>query len=211
MKMTLIKITSSWLCATGVAVISSYCILTHNNGKAGDQKKAEQIAYRASKRGTVSEYKSTNKHSSAVRKTTKAKVVKEIKKVCGEDYPVSLRYSVCSMTRGFNQGAVPGEEFTEVGRSMEESEKAIRILEEAGYDMFDCDNGTYDAWYWAHPPVYAPLNTNLKYVEHIKRFTTKPVVSAGRMQPDAAAKAIAAGRIDAMGVGRQSSEPAITY
>ena len=130
-------------------------------------------------------------------------IVKEIKKVCGEDYPVSLRYSVCSMTRGFNAGAVPGETFEEVGRSMEESEKAIRILEEAGYDLFNCDNGTYDAWYWAHPPVYAPLNINLSYVEHIKNFTTKPVVCAGRMQPEAAAESIAAGRIDAMGVGRQ--------
>ena len=130
-------------------------------------------------------------------------VVREIKKVCGEDYPVSLRYSVCSMTRGFNQGAVPGEEFTEVGRSMEESEQAIRILEDAGYDMFDCDNGTYDAWYWAHPPVYAPLNMNLPYVEHIKRFTSKPVVCAGRMQPEEAADSIGAGRIDAMGIGRQ--------
>lgn len=130
-------------------------------------------------------------------------VVREIKKVCGEDYPVSLRYSVCSMTRGFNEGAVPGEEFTEVGRTLEESEKAIKILEDAGYDMFNCDNGTYDAWYWAHPPVYAPLNINLSYVEHIKNFTTKPVVCAGRMQPDAAAESIAAGRIDAMGIGRQ--------
>ena len=130
-------------------------------------------------------------------------VVKEIKKVCGKDYPVSLRYSVCSMTRGFNQGAVPEEVFTEVGRSMEESEKAIRILEEAGYDMFSCDNGTYDAWYWAHPPVYAPLNMNLSYVEHIRQFTSKPVVCAGRMQPDAAAASIAAGKIDAMGIGRQ--------
>ena len=130
-------------------------------------------------------------------------IVKEIKKVCGEDFPVSLRYSVCSMTRGFNQGAVPGEEFEEVGRSMAESEKAIKILEEAGYDLFNCDNGTYDAWYWAHPPVYAPLNINLSYVEHIKQFTSKPVVCAGRMQPDAAAESIAAGRIDAMGVGRQ--------
>ena len=37
-------------------------------------------------------------------------VVREIKRVCGEDFPVSLRYSVCSMTRGFNEGAVPGEE-----------------------------------------------------------------------------------------------------
>ena len=113
-------------------------------------------------------------------------IVREIKKVCGEDFPVSLRYSVRSMTRGFNQGAVPGEEFTEVGRTMEESEKAIKILEEAGYDMFNCDNGTYDAWYWSHPPVYAPLNMNLADVEHIKQFTS-----------------IAAGRIDAMGLGRQ--------
>ena len=130
-------------------------------------------------------------------------IVKEIKKVCGEDFPVSLRYSVRSMTRGFNEGAVPGEDFVEVGRTTEESEQAIKILEDAGYDMFDCDNGTYDAWFWAHPPVYAPLNMNLSYVEHIKRFTTKPVVCAGRMQPDAAAESIAAGRIDAMGVGRQ--------
>ncbi|MBR6314252.1 MAG: FAD-dependent oxidoreductase, partial [Clostridia bacterium] len=130
-------------------------------------------------------------------------IVREIKKVCGEDFPVSLRYSVCSMTRGFNQGAVPGEDFEEVGRTLAESEQAIRILEEAGYDLFNCDNGTYDAWYWAHPPVYAPLNLNLSYVEHIKQFTTKPVVCAGRMQPDAAAASIAAGRIDAMGVGRQ--------
>ena len=132
-----------------------------------------------------------------------SEIVREIKRVCGEDYPVSLRYSVCSMTRGFNEGAVPGEKFTEVGRTMAESEKAIQILEKAGYDMFNCDNGTYDAWYWAHPPVYAPLNMNLEYVAHIKKFTTKPVVCAGRMQPDAAAEAIAAGRSDAMGIGRQ--------
>ncbi len=79
MKTTLVSVTSSWLCATGVAVISSYCILTHNNGTATDQKKAEQIACRVSQRGTVPEYKPTNRHSSAVKKTTTAKVAKEIK------------------------------------------------------------------------------------------------------------------------------------
>ena len=79
MKMTLIKVTSSWLCATGVAIISSYCILTHNNGKADGQKKAEQVARRISKSGTVPEYKSASRHSSAVKKTTTAKVAQEIK------------------------------------------------------------------------------------------------------------------------------------
>ena len=81
MKMTLVKVISSWLCATGVAVISSYCILTHNKGTAGCQKKAEQVAYRVSKRGTIKEYKPTNRHSSAIRKTTMAKVAKVEKEI----------------------------------------------------------------------------------------------------------------------------------
>ena len=78
MKMTLISITKSWLCATGVAIIASYCILTHN-GTINGKSKAEQVASRICKDGTVSEYKSKNRHSSAVKKTTKAKVEKEIK------------------------------------------------------------------------------------------------------------------------------------
>ena len=72
-------------------------------------------------------------------------IVQAIKAVCGKDFPVALRYSVVSKTKGFGQGAVPGEEFVEFGRDMAESEKAIKYLEDAGYDMFDCDNGTYDA------------------------------------------------------------------
>ena len=130
-------------------------------------------------------------------------VVQAIKAVCGDDFPVSVRYSVTSKTKGFNQGAVPGEEFEEAGRDMEESEWAIKYLEDAGYDMFNCDNGTYDAWYWAHPPVYMPLNCNLEDVKHIKNFTSKPVVCAGRMEPETAAESIAAGEIDGMGVARQ--------
>ncbi len=131
-------------------------------------------------------------------------IVQAIKRECGKDFPVSLRYSVVSKTKGFGQGAVPGEEFEEFGRDMAESEKAIKYLEDAGYDMFNCDNGTYDAWYWAHPPVYMDNNCNLAEVEHIKNFTSKPVVCAGKMTPEVAAAEIAAGKIDGMGVARQN-------
>ena len=130
-------------------------------------------------------------------------VVKAIKKECGDDFPVSLRYSVVSKTKGFRSGALPGEKFTEVGRDMEESEKAAKYLQDAGYDMLNCDNGTYDAWYWSHPPGYMPHNCNLEDVEHIKKFVTIPVVAAGRMEPDAAAISIKEGRLDGMGVARQ--------
>ncbi len=130
-------------------------------------------------------------------------VVKRVKKLCGDDYPVSLRYSVVSKTKGFCKGAIPGEEYTEVGRDMEESEKAAKILQDAGYDMLNADNGTYDAWYWAHPPAYMPQNCNLEDVSHIKKFVDIPVVCAGRMEPEVGAKAVAEGQIDAMGVARQ--------
>lgn len=133
-----------------------------------------------------------------------AEIVQAIKKTCGDDYPVSLRYSVLSKTKGFRQGAVPGEEdYTEAGRDMEESEKAARFLQDAGYDMLNCDNGTYDSWYWAHPPAYMPENCNLSDVSHIKKFVTIPVVCAGKMTPETGAEAIREGKIDAMGVARQ--------
>jgi 2-enoate reductase len=69
--------------------------------------------------------------------------------------------------------------------------------------MLNCDNGTYDAWYWAHPPAYMPNNCNLEYVEHIKKYVDIPVVCAGKMEVDVAAKAISENKIDAMGVARQ--------
>ena len=130
-------------------------------------------------------------------------IVKAIKEACGEDYPVSLRYSVESKMKGFCEGAMPGEDYVEVGRNMEESEKAAKYLQDAGYDMLNADNGTYDSWYWAHPPMYMPENCNLQDVAHIKKFVDIPVVCAGRMDAEIGAKAVADGLIDAVGVARQ--------
>jgi len=130
-------------------------------------------------------------------------IVKSIKERCGKDFPVSLRYSVESKVKGFREGAVPGEEYVEAGRNMEESEKAAKYLQDAGYDMLNADNGTYDSWYWAHPPMYMPQNCNLESVAHIKKFVDIPVVCAGRMEPEVGAKAVADGLIDGVGIARQ--------
>ena len=130
-------------------------------------------------------------------------IVKAIKAACGQEFPVSLRYSVESKMKDFCVGAVPGEQYKEFGRDMAESEKAVKHLQDAGYDMLNADNGTYDSWYWAHPPMYMPQNCNLDDVAHIKQFVDIPVVCAGRMDPEAGAQAVAEGRIDAVGVARQ--------
>lgn len=131
-----------------------------------------------------------------------AEIVKAIKKECGSDFPVSLRYSVVSKTKGFRQGALPGEDYVEAGRDMAESEQAVKFLQDAGYDCLNCDNGTYDAWYWAHPPVYMPENCNLADVEHIKNYCDIPVICAGRLDPVVAADSISQGKLDGAGFAR---------
>ena len=131
-------------------------------------------------------------------------IIKSIKAACGPDYPVSVRYSVASKIRNFNEGALPGENYVEFGRSMEESPSAARLLEAAGADLLNADNGSYDSWYWAHPPVYMPMACNLPEVTYLKNFVNIPVACAGRMHdPEIDAKAIENGQIDAVGVARQ--------
>ena len=132
-----------------------------------------------------------------------AEIVQAIKASCGDDFPVSLRYSVESKLKAFQKGILPGEDAKELGRDMTESERAAKYLQDAGYDMLNADNGTYDSWYWAHPPMYMPQNCNLEDVAHIKKFVDIPVVCAGRMEPDAGAQAVAEGKIDGVGVARQ--------
>lgn len=68
--------------------------------------------------------------------------------------------------------------------------------------MLNCDNGTYDAWYWAHPPIYMPENCNLEDVEHIRKYVDIPVVCAGRLDPYVAAEAIEQGKLDGAGFAR---------
>ncbi|MDL2219742.1 FAD-dependent oxidoreductase [Ruminococcaceae bacterium OttesenSCG-928-O06] len=130
-------------------------------------------------------------------------IVGSIKAACGKDFPVSLRYSVRSYVKDFNRGALPGEEFKEKGRDLDESLQAAKLLQEYGYDMLNCDNGSYDSWYWAHPPMYMPKACNLEDVAKIKEVVDIPVVCAGRFdEPEVAEMAIADGRIDMMGMGR---------
>jgi len=112
-------------------------------------------------------------------------ILDAIKGTCGQDYPVLIRYSVRSMMKGFNDGALPGEDYKEFGRDLEESAKVAKLLEEMGYDALDADNGTYDSWYYAHPPVYMPKACNLDDCKYIKKFVNIPVICAGRMEDPA--------------------------
>ncbi|MCI9596873.1 MAG: FAD-dependent oxidoreductase [Firmicutes bacterium] len=131
-------------------------------------------------------------------------IVKGIKSACGKGFPVSMRYGVASKMKGFNQGALPGEDYLEFGRTLEESPAVARLLQEAGVDVLNADNGSYDSWYWAHPPVYMKPFCNVPECEYISDFVDIPVICAGRMEePDTAAEIIRRGKITGVGIARQ--------
>ena len=48
------------------------------------------------------------------------KVVQGIKEICGDDFPVSLRFSLKGFVKAIHQGALPGEEFEEAARDYDE-------------------------------------------------------------------------------------------
>ena len=129
--------------------------------------------------------------------------VEEIKKRCGEDFPVTLRFSVKSMIKDWRVGALPGEDFEEKGRDVAEGLEAARLLESYGYDALDTDVGTYDAWWWNHPPMYQEKGLYRKYCKMVKEVVSIPVFCAGRMDdPNMALEAIRSGVCDIIDLGR---------
>jgi 2-enoate reductase len=137
------------------------------------------------------------------RLTLPIEILQEMKNRAGKDFPVQLRFSMKSYVKDWRQGGLPGEEFKEAARDTEEGLEVARIMEEAGYDAFDADAGTYDAWYWAHPPLYLEHGCYLHLTERLKKVVKVPVIVAGRMEvPELAEMAIEEGKADMVAIGR---------
>ncbi len=130
-------------------------------------------------------------------------ILRGIKLACGDDFPVSMRYSTKSFIRELKQGVLPGEKFIELGRDLPEGLEVARILQETGYDALNADVGSYDSWYWSHPPMYQKKGLALPFNEALIKAVAIPVITAGRMDdPDLASRAVAMKQTDMIGLGR---------
>jgi 2-enoate reductase len=130
-------------------------------------------------------------------------VLQQIKSRLGADFPVEYRFGLKHYAKGINKSALPGEQFKEAGRDTPEGVAMAQALEKAGFDALHVDAGSYDSWYWAHPPNFFEHGCLIDLVAQVKPAVRIPVIAAGRLDsPAIAEKAISEGKMDIAAIGR---------
>lgn len=131
-------------------------------------------------------------------------VLNVIKKAVGKEFPVQYRVGLKHYMKGANAGGIlPGEEYKEAGRDVDEGLEMVRLLEEAGFDSLHVDAGCYESWYWAHPPGYFEHGCMVDMAEKAKGAVKIPILAVGRLGiPDLAEKTVEDGKADIIVLGR---------
>lgn len=94
-------------------------------------------------------------------------VVKNIKKKCGEDFPVIMRIS--------------GDELVDGGRPLKETIMQIKLLEKAGLDAIDVSIGLYSQVYMLIASSQIPNGYNIEAAREVKKHVHIPVIGMGRL------------------------------
>ncbi len=118
-------------------------------------------------------------------------IIDEIKKRCGKNFLIELRFSV--------------SEVDPEGITVEDSVEFVKLLE-GRVDLLHCSCGMNTPRYFTttHPSGFLPDTPNVKYAEAIKKSGTSiPVVAIGAIQNlDQAEEIIASGKADFVSIAR---------
>ncbi len=119
-------------------------------------------------------------------------VAREIKKVCGKNYPLSFKLS--------------GDDL-EGGIHIEETIEVAKALEAEGVDMLNIVGGTHATTYTQ--TGFYPLGIYVPYAEAIKKVVSIPVLVTGNIQtPEQAEAILTEGKADFIGLARtQLADP----
>jgi 2,4-dienoyl-CoA reductase-like NADH-dependent reductase (Old Yellow Enzyme family)/thioredoxin reductase len=117
-------------------------------------------------------------------------VIDSIKKKCGKNYPVLVRYSF--------------EEWCEGGRGMEEGLETARVLEQAGCAALDLSQGMQESPGAGFDPMQYPQGWATYAAEATKKVVKIPVITSHSLRdPDYCEQILAEGKTDLVGLARQ--------
>ncbi|MCF8011089.1 MAG: FAD-dependent oxidoreductase [Clostridiales bacterium] len=118
-----------------------------------------------------------------------AEVVQNIKKKCGENFPVIFRIS--------------GEEYVDGGLTIESSKRIARELVSHGVDCMHVSVGNYETIHWVVPPMDKDRGFNVWAAAAIKEVVNVPVIAVDRINnPRLAEEVLSRGKADFTAIGR---------
>ena len=123
------------------------------------------------------------------RLTFAREAIEAIQRDAGADFPIIYRFGITHYLEG--------------GREEEEGLWIAQELEKMGVSALHIDAGCYETHWWPHPPQYSPPGCLVDLAGKVKKVSTLPVISVGRLHyPDVAEKALADGKADFIAIGR---------
>ncbi len=118
-----------------------------------------------------------------------SEIIKSIQKGAGADFPIIFRFGLTHYHEG--------------GRSIEEGLEIARYLEKAGVAAIEVDAGSYENWYYPHPPTTQPMALFADLAAETKKVLTIPVIAVGKLgDPDIAEKVLIDKKADIIALGR---------
>lgn len=123
------------------------------------------------------------------RLTLLLEVIQNIRSKCGEDFPIIIRISA--------------EETDAGGRTIEETQYILPIIEKAGASAFNISNGSSDSPWDSIPPMGTPLAINANLASAAKDCVDVPIITSGRITtPFVAEGVIRMGKADMVAIAR---------
>jgi len=117
-------------------------------------------------------------------------IVDRIQMKCGKGYPLGIRYS--------------GDEWIEGGRTLDETVRVARLMEEMGLAYVDISAGIFESPAAVMDPMYYPEGWNTYTAEEVKKHVKIPVITSHSLRnPDYCEKILAQGKADMVGFSRQ--------
>jgi len=118
-----------------------------------------------------------------------SELIASIKKSCGQNFPVLVKFSVTHGTEG--------------GRQIPEGLEMCRLLEQAGANAIMVDSGSFETlWNRCIPTVYEKDGFSIAVAEQVKKTVSIPVIGQNKMSDPAFANAaVADGKCDLIGLG----------
>ncbi len=118
-------------------------------------------------------------------------IVKGIKEACGADFPISFRISAEDKVHG--------------GVDLHEVKPIIRMLEKAGIDALNVNQGTYGSWQNLISCYHLKPGANLDYIHSLRSSVHVPIITVGRFSDPAFVDYVMdEGEVDFIATGRQS-------